>query len=148
MLPGISELAAKELYASRGIDPRGNTAQVLASISGLTAVTLLDLTLLTYIFTKRGFKDNTLLKSMITQRDLNRRNRKNAVTVGGHFMGCLMTVSGQLIGILVVKGMGHFAVYFISSFNVIYGTVFQFFQILVTPELRKFVFSKGLFSRT
>ena len=79
IIPGISELAAKELYASRGMDPHGNTTRVLASIGGLTAVSLLDLTILTYIFTKRGFKDNTLLKTMITKRDLNRRSRKNAV---------------------------------------------------------------------
>ena len=127
------------MYLAQGLDPNGNKSYVVATLGLLILVSFSDLSILMFIFLEQGFKDNVLIKSLITSEDLSRRNRKNAMTVSGHLASCSMIMVGCTICLLFLYGLGHFAVYFVPFLNVIFGSVFPFFQILVTPELRKHI---------
>ena len=137
---GISEQAAEYMYSSRGDNPGGKKIWQAIALITLIAIILLDLGVLLYIFLYLGLKNNVQVKSLISSERVHRRNRKNAISIFGHVMGCVTLILGCVLCITVMLGLGRHGAYFVTCLNVFFGSVFQFFQILVTPELRKFVF--------
>ena len=131
-----------QFYVNQGLDPLGSVHIKAAVFTIFFAVILLNLGIILIILLGIYRKDNTTFKSLISTEGLHKRNRKNATTIIGHVAGSVIQVLGCVLVTIVNLSLGQFAVYFVTCFTVFFASVFQFIEIVVTPELRSYMFGQ------
>ena len=142
----MSETELGKLYTAQGLNPKGDQSIRGPIIGVYFLVILANYGILLYILLEVYHKDNGIFKTLLTNQGLQKRNRKNATTIIGNVASSVILFLGCLVVLMTNLSLdGRFALYFVACFSAFFGSVFQFFEVLVTPELRKLVLMKWLF---
>ena len=135
---GISAKEADIMYTFKAANRYPTLVSFVMCI--VMIITVVDLALLTYVLIERSIKDNLFVKTLITNTDLSIRNKKNAISMSGHIASCVMQLIGALICFALIIELDISGEYITPCMNVLFGSVFQFFQVIIVPELRKHIF--------